>query len=90
VNSAERLLLDGDFRTAARALVKSDRAEFGDLLPEGRPDPSAHKVVFAIITRSQRNTPLTLPFFSLVGLRAASRHLDGFGFPVAVAAIKET
>jgi uncharacterized protein (TIGR04141 family) len=42
-----------------------------------------------VITRSERGTPLTLPFFSLVSLRAAVRSLRAFGFRVSLAEIRE-
>lgn len=90
VNSAERLLLDADFRAAMRAVVAATDGGFESLVPTSRPDPADHEITFAVITRSTRDTPLTLPFFSVVSLRAAARQLDGYGFRVSVAAIPET
>lgn len=90
VNSAERLLQDGDFRQNARAVAASTNVEFSEVLPAARPDPGSHEIGFVVITRSDRATPLTLPFFSLVSLRAAASRLQGYGFRVAVAAVKET
>ncbi len=89
VNSAERLLLDQDFRSAARAIAAQESLAFANVLPKDRPQASDHQIAFVVITRSKRATPLTLPFFSVVSLRAAARHLDGFGFRVAVAAVRE-
>lgn len=89
LNSAERLLQDADFRNRARAIVTAQNAEFADLLPADRPSPESHEVSFVVITRSDRDTPLTLPFFSLVSLRAAASRLQGFGFRVSVAAVRE-
>lgn len=89
VNSAERLLQDDDFRTKARSVVVSENPEFGDVLSEDRPSAEAHEVSFVVITRSARDTPLTLPFFSVVSLRAAASRLQGFGFKVSVAAVRE-
>jgi len=43
----------------------------------------------AVITRSQRTTPLTLPFFSLFSLRNATIRLRALGCPVSVAAVRE-
>ncbi|MBS1887125.1 MAG: hypothetical protein JSU06_08040 [Actinobacteria bacterium] len=42
-----------------------------------------------MITRSTRDTPLTLPFFSLVNLRAAARRLRAYRFKVSVAEVHE-
>ena len=39
--------------------------------------------------RGNRDTPLTLPFFSLVSLRAAAARLAGYGFRVSIAAVQE-
>jgi uncharacterized protein (TIGR04141 family) len=89
VNSAERLLLDRDFRSAARAIAARENAAFANVFPKDRPQAQDHQIAFVVITRSKRATPLTLPFFSVVSLRAAARHLDGFGFRVAVAAVQE-
>jgi uncharacterized protein (TIGR04141 family) len=90
VNSAERLLLDSDFRRKARAVAARENPAFANVLPETRPQAPDHQIAFVVITRSERATPLTLPFFSVVSLRAAARHLDGFGFRVAVAAVRES
>jgi uncharacterized protein (TIGR04141 family) len=90
VNSAERLLQDQDFRTKAREVVEAENPAFTDLLPAIRPnDPRDYEVTFAVITRSKRATPLTLPFFSVVSLRAAASRLRAFGFRVSVAEIHE-
>lgn len=88
-NSAERLLQDADFREEARAVVRRESPEFGEVLSPDRPSPEAHGVSFVVITRSDRKTPLTLPFFSVVSLRAAASRLQGFGFRVSVAAVRE-
>jgi len=89
LNSAERLLQDGDFRREARVVVEREDAAFLDTIPEERPNPESHEVSFVVITRSTRDTPLTLPFFSLVSLRAAATRLAGYGFRVSVAAVRE-
>jgi uncharacterized protein (TIGR04141 family) len=87
LNSAERLLQDADFRSEARRIATTENEKFADVLPADRPAPESHEVV--VITRSKRDTPLTLPFFSLVSLRAAAFRLRGLGFPVSVAAVRE-
>jgi len=89
VNCAERLLLDADFRSKARAVAESENPDFADVLPADRPDPQSYEVSFVVITRSDRNTPLTLPFFSVVSLRAAASRLQAYGFRVSVAAVRE-
>jgi uncharacterized protein (TIGR04141 family) len=90
VNSAERLLQDQEFRRQARVVVEREDASFADVLPIDRPrDPSEFEVTFAVITRSTRPTPLTLPFFSVVSLRAAATRLRAFGFRVSVAEVHE-
>lgn len=82
INSAERLLQDAEFRRQARELVEREDASFSDVLPAGRPvDPSTVEVTFAVITRSNRGTPLNLPFFSLVSLRARCRASAGVRLP---------
>lgn len=89
-NSAERLLADGDFRQKARTMIAGVDATYGDVVPLDRPkNASEHEITFAVVTRSNRKTPLTLPFFSVVSLRAAAQRLEAFGFPVTVAAIPE-
>jgi uncharacterized protein (TIGR04141 family) len=89
VNSAERLLQDPDFRRRARTIAAREDPEFGEVLPADRPRPETYEVSFVVITRSERDTPLTLPFFSVVSLRAAASRLQGFGFRVSVAAVRE-
>lgn len=90
VNSAERLLQDQEFRRQAREVVEHEDTSFTDVLPADRPrDPRAFEVTFAVITRSTRQTPLTLPFFSVVSLRAAAARLQAFGFRVSVAEVHE-
>jgi uncharacterized protein (TIGR04141 family) len=89
VNSAERLLGDAEFRRQARQVVSAVNGDFADVITEERPDPSRREVVFAVITRSSRDTPLTLPFFSVLSLRNAVRRLRALGCPVSVAEIRE-
>ena len=90
INSAQRLLQDSEFRRQAREVVEQEDATFADVLPADRPrDPSAYEVTFAVITRSTRDSPLTLPFFSVVSLRSAAMQLRGFGFRVSVAEVHE-
>jgi uncharacterized protein (TIGR04141 family) len=90
INSAERLLQDTDFRRSARELVARENAEFADIIPEASPRAGDHEVTFVVITRSSRATPLTLPFFSVVSLRAAVLRLRAMGFRVSIAAVSES
>jgi uncharacterized protein (TIGR04141 family) len=89
VNSAERLLGDPEFRREARSVVERVSPDFAHLMPEDRPDPSRREVVFAVITRSRRPTPLTLPFFSLLSLRNATVRLRALGCAVSVSTVHE-
>jgi uncharacterized protein (TIGR04141 family) len=89
LNSAERFLQDPDFRQKAREIAASANAEFAVIFPEARPDPDAHEITFVVITRSRRDTLLTLPFFSVVSLRAAALRLRALGFRVSIAAVRE-
>ena len=89
-NSGERLLTDADFRAKAAAVIEEADGGYANVWPLDRPRPDAHEVVFAVITRSTRSTPLTLPFFSVISLRAAARTLQGFGLRVSKAAVRET
>jgi uncharacterized protein (TIGR04141 family) len=89
VNSAERLLQDADFREKARAVIAREGKEFRDVISAARPNPDGHEVAFVVITRSNRDTPLTLPFFSVVSLRAAAQRLQNLGFRVSATAVRE-
>lgn len=89
-NSAERLLVDGDFRQKAREMINDVDPAYAEVVPLDRPKrPADHEITFAVVTRSKRKTPLTLPFFSVISLRAAAQRLIAFGFPVSVAAVPE-
>jgi uncharacterized protein (TIGR04141 family) len=90
LNSAERLLTDPDFRKKAAAVIERVDGGYTPVWPLQRPRPEDYEIVFAVITRSRRRTPLTLPFFSVVSLRAAARTLQGFGFRVSTAAVRES
>ena len=91
LNSAERLVQDAEFRAKARDIVAREDPAFTEVVPAERPpDTSAFEITFAVITRSRRAVPLTLPFFSLVSLRAAVTRLRAAGFRVSVAEIHET
>jgi uncharacterized protein (TIGR04141 family) len=89
LNSAEWLFEDAAFRDEARKLAIDVDGVLGALLPEGQPDPADYEICFAVITRSERETPLTLPFFSLVSLRNVARRLKRLGFNVSTKTISE-
>jgi uncharacterized protein (TIGR04141 family) len=90
VTSAELLLQSAEFRAEARQIAANLDPRFGDVLPDGRPSRDDYEVAYVVITRSRRqDAPLTLPFFSLVSLRAAAQRLQGFGYRVSVAAVRE-
>lgn len=87
--SAELLLREEKFRKKARAMVSRVSKPFSDVIPLGRPDPREWEVSFVVLTRSRRDTPLTLPFFSLVNLRVAALRLQDLGFKVSVRTVHE-
>jgi len=62
---------------------------FVDLVPDSRPERDSWEVSFVVLTRSQRETPLTLPFFSLGNLRSAVLRLQDLGDRVSVCQVKE-
>jgi uncharacterized protein (TIGR04141 family) len=88
--SAELLAREPAFRQAVRAKVSELGADYEGVLPEDRPVTSDWEVGFVVITRSQRETPLTLPFFSLVNLRSAVLRLQDLGYRVSVRRVDET
>jgi uncharacterized protein (TIGR04141 family) len=88
--SAERLLEDSEFRRKAREIAAAANHEFAEVITEARPNAADHEITFVVITRSDRLTPLTLPFFSVVNLRAAMIRLRAMGFQVSVASVRES
>ena len=91
LNCAERLLQDADFRRKAREVVEAENADFNDVLPTWTaPIPKRMRSTSLSSPRSDRDTPLTLPFFSVVDLRAAASRLQGFGFRVSIAGVTRT
>lgn len=74
--SGELLFMDADFRAKANKLLPRSKR-----FPT-QPRPGDYEVVLAIITWSKKK--LTLPFFSRVSLRAATRRLRGFGYEVSL------
>ena len=88
--SAELLARDGEFRNRARETVSALDGLFGDVMPDQRPERDTWEVGFVIISRSKRDTPLTLPFFSLVNLRSAALRLQDLGYKVAVRLVEES
>jgi uncharacterized protein (TIGR04141 family) len=89
VNCAERLLEDPEFRDAARTVVAGADEAFADVLPDRQPEPGEIEVAFVVLTRSDRDTPLTLPFFSVVSLRSAAVRLKALGYTVTATAVRE-
>jgi uncharacterized protein (TIGR04141 family) len=89
VVSAELLAREEAFRTAVRSKVAELDGDFAGLVPDSRPERDSWEVSFVVLTRSQRETPLTLPFFSLVNLRSAVLRLQDLGYRVSVRQVKE-
>jgi uncharacterized protein (TIGR04141 family) len=89
VVSAELLAREEPFRTAARSTVAELDGHFADVIPDSRLDRDGWEVGFVVLTRSQRKTRLTLPFFSLVNLRSAVLRLQDLGYRVSVRQVNE-
>jgi uncharacterized protein (TIGR04141 family) len=90
VNSAELLLHDETFRHDARAIVSGLDATFASTIPSQPQARDQIRVAYVVLSRSRRtDTPHGLPFFSLVSLQAATRHLADAGIHVSVQQIKE-
>ena len=69
-------------------MAGADQA-FADVLPDRQPEPGEIEVAFVVLTRSDRDTPLTLPFFSVVSLRSAAMRLKALGCKVTATAVRE-
>jgi uncharacterized protein (TIGR04141 family) len=89
VNSAEWLREDADFRAEARQRAAEIEPQIAEALPLDDFEPSDYEVAFVVITRSKRDSPLTLPFFSLISLKNAARTLRNQGYRVSVKAVQE-
>lgn len=89
VVSGELLFRDQRFRDAARTKVDGLDSSFTESVPSARPQPEECEVGFVVITRSDRSTRLTLPFFSLISMRTAVEQLQDRGYKVSVLAVKE-
>jgi uncharacterized protein (TIGR04141 family) len=87
--SAELLARESTFRIAARQIISALDSDFDDLLPDVRPERDLWEVGFVVLSRSHRETPLTLPFFSLVNLRSAVLRLQDLGFRASVRRVQE-
>lgn len=91
VASAELLLHDQAFLDDARALVKATNASFTSAVPAELQARERIKVGYAVLSRSNRtDTPHGLPFFSLVSLQTAARHLQDAGIEVQIAQVPES
>jgi uncharacterized protein (TIGR04141 family) len=82
VNSAEFFQMDEKYRKLVHGKLDGSFQVFD---PKLRPKFEEFHVVFGIISRSDK--PLTMPFFSRVGIRHAVRRLQGFGYKVSLAKI---
>jgi uncharacterized protein (TIGR04141 family) len=82
VASAEFFQIDAAYRELIRRKLPPAFRTFNS---EVRPKFEEYHVVFGIISRSDK--PLTMPFFSRVGIRHALRRLQGFGYKVSLAKI---
>jgi uncharacterized protein (TIGR04141 family) len=82
VNSAEFFQMDSEYRKLVREKLSPPFRIFNSAK---RPQAEEYHIVFGIISRSDK--PLTMPFFSRVGIRHALRRLQGFGYKVSLAKI---
>jgi uncharacterized protein (TIGR04141 family) len=82
--SGELFAVDAAFRTAVRSRLPATHRDL--VKPSERPKSDKFRVVFAVISEKS-GKGLTLPFFSRVNVRTASRRLEGFGYRVALAKI---
>lgn len=90
ITSAELLLNDGDFRSAATALVRGLDESFVPAIPTAGGARESIKVAYVVLSRGQRpDRPFGLPFFSLVSLQAAARRLHNAGVDVFVQEVHE-
>jgi uncharacterized protein (TIGR04141 family) len=88
--SAELLTREPAFRVSARDKAAELEGGYELVLPAERPERDAWEVGFVVITRSRRESPLTLPFFSLVNLRSAALRLQDLGYRVSVRQVDES
>ncbi|HYM91947.1 MAG TPA: DUF6119 family protein, partial [bacterium] len=90
INSAELLLHDEIFLDSAREIVGELNRRFVSAIPKTLRAREQMTVAFVVLSRSKRkDTPHGLPFFSLMSLQAAARHLQDIGIQVQVQQIKE-
>jgi uncharacterized protein (TIGR04141 family) len=80
--SGELMLTDPEFRKKVRSILPATHLT---KVPVERPSPDEYRIIFAVISTSDR--PLSLPFFSRLSLRHAARRLSGFGYKVVLAKI---
>ena len=81
--SGEVFWMQADFRELVNErLPESHRIQD----PSRQPRAREYQVVFAVVSQ-QEGEGLSLPFFSRLNLRAASRRLQGYGYRVSIAKI---
>jgi uncharacterized protein (TIGR04141 family) len=85
VVSAEFFKVDDTYRKLIQEKLPKAFRVFD---PKVRPKFEEFHVIYGIISRS--DNPLTMPFFSRVGIRHAVRRLQGFGYKVSLAKISVT
>jgi uncharacterized protein (TIGR04141 family) len=85
VVSAELFKMEPRYRELVRAKLPTAFRMFTAAM---QPKFEEYQVVFGIISRSDK--PLTMPFFSRVGVRHAVRRLQAFGYKASLAKINVT
>jgi len=82
--SGQLFVSDVTFRKSVNALLPASY-KLADFRP--RPDASAFRIVFAIVSAEKGKT-LTLPFFSRLNARHAVQAMQGYGYRVELTKIR--
>jgi uncharacterized protein (TIGR04141 family) len=89
VISADCFLGDEHYRSEVKKLVARSNAKLAALIEDGRPKTSDYEVVYAIISKSTKTWPLSLPFFSQLNLMNAADHLSRMQYKVSLVHVKQ-
>lgn len=82
--SAEVFLWDEEFRKRVKRHLASTHPSHASLIPIHRPEAKEFEIVYAIITKSTKTWPLSLPFLSQLNLANTARRLKRHGFKVSL------
>lgn len=89
--AAQAFLQDETVRVKVQEHLRADTSKTGflSLIPRTRPTPSDYEVVYAVITKPNRDWPSSLPFFSQLNLMQHTKLLRGLGFQVSLQQVEE-